>query len=94
MIVEGHLGDIEFGYQVAITLSLDDRLVLHHTHRCTVVGCLCTTTKGHMVVLYESCALDLLVEVRVIAQIHITFAVLLVHLSELVGVEHLHALVN
>ena len=90
MVVEGHLGDVEFGDDVTIVLRLDDRLMALKAHGSTIVGLLRTTTEGDMMVLHEACTLDGLVEVGVIPLVDDVESEMLGRLTELVGVEHLY----
>ena len=94
MVVEGLLRQVELGNIGAIVVRRNHRPMVHHTHRGSIVGRLRTTTEGDMVVLHESRPLNALAEVGVGSLVDIAQAECRCCLSELVGMEHIHALVN
>ena len=94
MVIECLLCDVELGNDVTVALCLDDRLMVHHCHRGTVISRLCTTAESNMMALHETCAFYGLVKVCIVAHVDIRHSQPCGSLPESSGIGHLQAFIH
>ena len=64
------LYEVKFGCKVTPFCNLYHHLMLHYTHRCTIVTVVCTATKGDVMILNEACSRNSVLKIRVISAIN------------------------
>ena len=71
LLVEGELGDVQLGGEIAVVLVPDDRLSPHIAQRSTVVRCPAAAAEGDVMRIDKACPHDFLLEIGIISFIDI-----------------------
>ena len=93
-VIECFLSDVNLGYEISVVHILDYCVVVHQTERSTVIRLWCSPTESEIMIVYQSCACDYLIEISVVTTIIAVQTQSLSSGKVSVSIEHIEVLIH